>query len=644
MNVFDLFATLTLDDEEYRKKLNEDEDEASGHGSRIGAAFGAAGKAVVAGLTAAAAGVGFLVKSAIGAYANYEQLVGGIETLFSSLDGSVSAASEVMTNAANAYKTAGMSANQYMETVTSFSAALVSSLDGDYSKAAAISDMAITDMADNANKMGTSMESIQMAYQGFAKQNYTMLDNLKLGYGGTKTEMERLLADAEKITGVHYDISNLSDVYEAIHVIQGEVGITGTTAEEAAKTISGSTAMMKASFANLMVGIADDSADFDALVSNFVDSVATMAGNILPRISSALQGVGKLIGALAPQIASAIPMLITQVLPALMSSAATLLNSFGNAILQNLPTLIESALQIVLTLAQGVAEALPELVPVVVDIMLQIVDTLIENIDLLIDAALQIMIGLAEGIVAATPELLAKAPEIIAKLVTALAEAAPQLLSAASTIISTIASGIASFVSNLASSAWSIITTIASGIAGKISDIYQAGIDIINKVIEGAGSIISTVADIGSNIVEGIWNGISAGYDWIVGKISGWVDSVIDFIKNALGISSPSKVMRDQVGKFMAQGIGAGFVDEMARVEADMQSAIPKTFDVGATINASGYASAYTTTGGDFVSEIRGLREDIRNLGIYLDTGVLVGAINDGLGQLKVNYDRRQFA
>ena len=642
MNVFDLFATLTLDDEEYRKKLNEDEDEASGHGSRIGAAFGAAGKAVVAGLTAAATGVGFLVKSAIGAYADYEQLVGGVETLFSSLDGTVSAASDVMANAANAYKTAGLSANEYMETVTSFSAALVSSLDGDYTKAAAISDMAITDMADNANKMGTSMESIQMAYQGFAKQNYTMLDNLKLGYGGTKTEMERLLADAEKITGVHYDISNLSDVYEAIHVIQGEVGITGTTAEEAANTISGSTAMMKASFANLMVGIADDSADFDALVNNFVDSVATMAGNILPRISSALQGVGKLVEALAPQIASAIPMLITQVLPALMSSAATLLKSFGNAILQNLPTLIESALQIVLMLAQGIAEALPELIPVVVDIMLQIVDTLIENIDLLIDAALQIMIGLAEGIVAATPELLAKAPEIIAKLVTALAEAAPQLLSAASTIISTIASGIASFVGNLASSAWSIITEIATGIGNKLSDIWQAGVDVVNKVIEGAGSVISTVADIGSNIVEGIWNGISAGYDWIVGKIKGWVSDVLEFIKNALGIASPSKVMRDQVGKYLAQGLGIGFVDEMAEVEAEMQNAIPRTFDVGATINANGYAT--TTAGGDFMSELRGLREDIRNLGIYLDTGVLVGAVNYGLGQLKVNYDRRVLA
>ena len=212
-------------------------------------------------------------KEALDSYADYEQLVGGVETLFKDSSGIVE------NYANNAYKTAGLSANDYMETVTSFSASLLQSLDGDTAKVAEVSNMAVTDMADNANKMGTDMSSIQNAYQGFAKQNYTMLDNLKLGYGGTKSEMERLLSDAQKISGVKYDISNLNDVYQAIHVVQGELGITGTTAKEASTTIQGSVSAMKSAWQNMLTGIADDNADFDGLINNLVDSIVT-AGKI----------------------------------------------------------------------------------------------------------------------------------------------------------------------------------------------------------------------------------------------------------------------------------------------------------------------------------------------------------------------------
>lgn len=236
------------------------------------------GKAMLAGTAAAGAGVVALGKQALDCYGDYQQLVGGIETLFKDSAGTVEQ------YAKDAYKNQQMSANQYMDIATSFSASLLQGLNGDTAEAARVTDMAITDMADNANKMGSSMESIQNAYQGFAKQNYTMLDNLKLGYGGTKEEMERLLADAEKLTGVHYDISNLGDVYSAIHAIQEEMGVTGTSADEAATTIQGSVAMMKAAWQNWLTGLMDNDADINQLTQDLIDSVSQVIDNIAPRI------------------------------------------------------------------------------------------------------------------------------------------------------------------------------------------------------------------------------------------------------------------------------------------------------------------------------------------------------------------------
>lgn len=366
MDLFDLSAKITLDTREYERGLDQAKGKFAGFGSKLKSGLATAAKVSVAAVGAAATAVGAIVKKSIDAYAEYEQLVGGVETLFKNSAGAV------QEYAANAYKTAGLSANQYMETVTSFSASLLQSLGGDTERAAQIGDMAITDMADNANKMGTAMESIQAAYQGFAKQNYTMLDNLKLGYGGTKTEMERLLADAEKFSGVHYDISNLNDVYEAIHVIQGELHISGRTAEEAAEiiartgrsseevyeqlgttakeastTIKGSVDSAKAAWQNLLVGLADDSQDFDALVNNFVDSVVTAGDNLLPRIEKTLDGIAKLITALAPKIVPIIVQVITD----------------------NLPLLLKAAVEIVAALAKGIIMALPQLLTAVGELM-----------------------------------------------------------------------------------------------------------------------------------------------------------------------------------------------------------------------------------------------------------------------------------
>jgi len=335
MDIFTLFGRIAINNSDAISAI----DDTSNRASKLSAVFGKVGSAAVAvgkvmakGLAVGAAGVAALTTNSVKQYAEYEQLVGGVETLFKD------SSATVMQYANNAFKTAGLSANEYMATVTSFSASLLQSLGGDTEAAAKVADLALTDMADNANKMGTSMEMIQNAYQGFAKQNYTMLDNLKLGYGGTKTEMQRLLKDAQKLSGVKYDIRNLNDVYEAIHVIQTEMGITGTTALEASETISGSWASMSSAWTNLVVGIADDSQDLNRLIDNFADSAVTAFTNISQRIPSIVTGINKLIEGIAPQI----PGLIQNLLPVVLDGAVSLITGLATVIPDILPILFNS--------------------------------------------------------------------------------------------------------------------------------------------------------------------------------------------------------------------------------------------------------------------------------------------------------------
>lgn len=359
----------------------------------------------VKGISAASAGVVALTGLAVKSYAEYEQLVGGVDTLFEA------SSQKVQQNAANAYKTAGVSANEYMQMATSFSASLKQSFDdteAGISAAADAADVAITDMADNANKMGTPMERITDAYQGFAKQNYTMLDNLKLGYGGTKGEMERLLKDAQELSGVKYDINNLADVYSAIHVVQTELGITGTTAKEAASTIEGSASMMKASWENLMVGLADDNADFDVLLENFTNSVLTFGDNILPRIQTVLEGIGEFITGAAETLLPKVVEVIIATLPALVSAGVQVINAISNAIIQNLPALEMAASQIVGTLTNGIGEAIPILQP-----LMTLINDLTQNFNLLV-------IGVSSATAAITTyKAIGQATQIITKSWTA---------------------------------------------------------------------------------------------------------------------------------------------------------------------------------------------------------------------------------
>lgn len=525
MELFKIFGTIALNNQDAHRELDNTTGKAKEASEKIGKFFGSVaktvGKASLAAIGAAATGITALTKSAVENYAEYEQLVGGVETLFKD------SSAKVLEYANNAYKTAGLSANDYMETVTSFSASLLQSLGGDTAAAAEYGNMAVIDMSDNANKMGSSMESIQNAYAGFAKQNYTMLDNLKLGYGGTKEEMQRLIDDANALNAAQgnltkYSIDSYADIVSAIHDVQTEMGITGTTALEASTTIQGSLSSTKAAWENWLTG----TGSIDALVGTVVNSAGLLAkaiGDILPSLTS---GISQLVAQLAPEI----PPLINQLLPSIIDSITTLISSLGEqlpsilatilpvitgsapqiintlitALISSLPIIVSSAGQLLIALATGISQSLPELIPTVVDVVLQIVTTLVENIDLLIDAAVDLISALAEGLIAALPVLIAQAPTIISKLVQELVAAAPQLLLSAAEIIVQLVSGIADNLFELGKAAGTIITTIVDGIGEMWDSIVGVGSQVIDKIKEG----ISNAWEGLKNWFNGLWDGL----------------------------------------------------------------------------------------------------------------------------------------
>ena len=520
---------------------------------------------------------GVVVKS-VQSYGEIEQSIGGVETLFKD------SADTVISNSKKAYETAGMSANQYMETVTSFSASLLQGLGGDTEKAAKVADMALIDMSDNANKFGTSMESIQNAYQGFAKQNYTMLDNLKLGYGGTKTEMERLLTDAQKISGVKYDISNLSDVYNAIHVIQEKMGVTGTTAKESASTILGSFTSMKSAFSNFLSG-AGGINDVIKTISTFGKNVSNVIKEMAP---SLLEGIGTLIEELlpnlinlvvelAPQLIDCAFLLLQQIVDSIINNinplielVTKLINNIVKFILNNLPKLLDAGVKILLELIKGIAQSLPELIPTMVKVIMDIVNILLDNIDLIIEAGIQILVGLIEGIIMALPELISRLPEIIIKIANTLVSLTPQLLSAVFRIIVALATGMVKYSVEMVS---------------KVPEIIKS---IINALKQG----ITDFINIGKNMVHGIWSGISNSIEWIKTKIKGWVGNVTKFIKNLFGIHSPSRVMRDEIGQNLGLGLAEGILDTqkdvdkaMSQLSSGIESSVNPTINPTANSN-----------------------------------------------------------
>ena len=546
-----------------------------------------------------------LGKTALSSVGSLEQNVGGVETLFGDTADAVIAAAD------RAYQTAGMSANDYMSTVTSFSASLLQSLGGNTEEAAKVADMAIIDMADNANKMGTSMDMIQNAYQGFAKQNYTMLDNLKLGYGGTKTEMERLLADAQKLTGVKYDINNLNDVYQAIHVIQEEMGITGTTAKEASETLEGSMAAAKAAWDNFMNG----SGDADQLA----DAFATAADNIVKNLAEIIPRFAETLPALAGAIVSQIPGLAAAIVPAVLSAGQSILEQARDAVtafdfvaaaedvVQKITDFISSdglgsflgcLVDIFTGIVNGISSMLPVLLPALVELIAYTVTTLIDQLPALLECALQLIIGLADGLLAALPVLIAALPEIINSVVSFLVAAVPQILQAGITLLLALVDALPTVIDALIAALPQIIESTVSTLVAAAPQIVQAGISLLLALIEAIPVIVpqivaalpqiitaiingliaagpqvlasaqevwgqitaavpQLIADIGAavpEIINGIVNGLAAGASAVWDAACQLGSNILGGIKSFLGINSPSTVMAEQ-GNYIIQGL-----------------------------------------------------------------------------------------
>lgn len=708
--------------------------------------------AMAAGATATAA----LVKSSVDAYASYEQLRGGIETLFGAGGQSakeyaksvgkstdeakkdyqqlMNAQNIALKNADKAYKTAGMSANDYMETVTSFAASLKQSTKNE-TEAAKSANQIVIDMSDNANKMGTDMTMIQNAYNGFAKQNYTMLDNLKLGYGGTKSEMQRLLKDAEKLSGQKYELGNFKDMAEAIHVVQTEMGITGTTAKEASTTIEGSVNSAKAAWTNLVSGMSQDNADMDKLINEFIKSVGVAAGNILPRVETALGGVGSLIEKLLPVIVDAIPDVIETLLPKLLSSGTnivltlvqgiaaaipsllkvlnqlltvvlekipeffnniselfsgegaanimdmllTLFNSIATGMISNLPIILDSLINMLAQILIFLVTQIPSIVSAVVSVIPAIVNGLLQAIPTLIQAIPPIIDALVNGLLACIPNIIdtgvklitalvdnlseiintivAVIPEIITNLVNAIQDHLPDIIDAGVELIGALFNNLPEIINTIVRAIPPIITALINGLLDFIPDIIDAGFKliialvgnlpqiiitivraipkiiagiigalvgaipkiivtgvkllisiiknlpqiiakiitaipaIIKALIDGFGDYLSDMADIGLNLIKGLWNGIKNAGAWLRDKISGFFGGVVDSIKDFFGIASPSKLMRDQVGKFIAQGIWVGFNEEdpMSQINRDLKYGMKK-LDTTMTLSGGYYS------------------------------------------------------
>lgn len=556
----------------------------------LSAATGVMAAGVVAASATATTALIGITKESVKAYADLEQSLGGVETLFKEN------ADTVIKNAKEAYKTAGVSANEYMQGVTSFAASLLQSTGNNTAKAAEIADMAFRDMSDNANKFGTDMSSIQTAYQGFAKSNYTMLDNLKLGYGGTKEEMQRLLADAQKLSGVKYNISNLADVYNAIHVIQNELGVTGTTANEASSTIQGSVTAAKAAFQNFLSG----AGGFEEVVDTVVTAGTQIGKAVVKMLPKIVDGIVGIVNGLIPEI----PKLIETLLPALLNGVIALIKGLVAAIptllttlAEMLPTIIQSLVDMFVQVAKAFAEQAPVIMPIIVNGIIDALITLLENIDVIIDAALALILGLTEGIIQVLPVLIERLPEIVQKILEALIEAAPVLMKAGIELIIMIVKGTVQAIPTLIKSLWTLSTqTIPNAIREAIPKAIQAGKDMI----------------------KGLWNGIK-NFD-LKGNMKKLASQALDGFKSMLGIHSPSTAFA-YLGKMSM----LGYTNQIESMKGMLDDVIKSTFSISPELTSGDlHYSPNVVVNNNITSNTDSLGQTVTNIKTFAN-----GAKND---------------
>ena len=673
-----------------------------------------AGSSIASGLVGAikgalaAAGIGAALKKTLEEGASLEQSIGGIETLFgaggksaeeyaASVGKSLSEVKDEYTqlmdaqnialeNAANAYKTAGLSADEYMQTVTGFAAALKQSVSNE-TEAAKLADQAVIDMADNANKMGTDMQSIQNAYAGFSRQNWTMLDNLKLGYGGNRAEMERLLADAEKLTGVKYDISNLGDIYSAIHVIQEDLGITGTTAKEAAQTFSGSFSAMQSAAKNLMGNLALGK-DIGPSLKALGESVNTfLMGNLFPMVGKILGQLPTLLKDLIPMLKDALVQGIPQImvggtqlimglvdailstdwlalagdivgaivtglqetaatifgegdpLPAMKESILGAINNLGTLISEQAPAFLQSAGDLISSLIQGLGSALPGVISAAADIGSALLTTLISSAPELLSAGIDLLGQIVDGIVSALPGIATAAAKAIETLSKTLVSNFPTILQKGLELVEKVASGIVQGLPKVVSAAADVVSKIAKSIGENLPTILKKGGELIGKlgagIIEKIPDVVACVPKIfeavknafadtdwislGKDIINGIIEGVKAMLDSLIAAVKNVASKAYETVKSFFQIGSPSKLMANEVGRYIPEGIAVG-------IEANEDSVIKAMNDLSAVtagaFNAdfqTGQAPSETTNLGGVTININGEGLNSREIALEVE-------------------------
>lgn len=671
MNVFELFAKLGLDSSDYESGLGRAQRMASSVGSAISGGLRVSAMATTAAIGAASTAVVALTQQSVDAYASYEQLTGGIETLYGD------AASSMMDFASQAATTTGQSMNEFMDAAIATSAAMISSVEGDRARAAELTNMSMIDMADNANKLGTDMEAIQNAYRGFSRSNFTMLDNLALGYAGTAEGMQQLLADAQAISGVEYDISSYADIVEAIHVVQEEMGIAGTTSLEASETISGSIGALSASWQNLVTGISNPDADIGTLISDVVEKAKTALDNLRPVMTQALEGVAELINQAAPIIAEELPGLIDTILPPILSAATSIVE----AIIQNLPTIlttltneiptiidsllapeiIEAGIGLISALGQGIEDNADSVTDSVLAAVQTIIDTFTssvngrgsrgimetamtiiqkigeflvrnapalmysatelivqfvtfmttpENITMMIDLSLQLILAIADGIVMAIPQLISVIPEIIVNINIALNQAFPDILATVVSLIGDLALMVLGLVGGLMGDSY-------NEVIGKLDEIWTTVSVGFDEFLYSLGEWIVNIGESIGQMWFNIQGWFVSGIDSAMGALSGWWDAIAEWFS---GLADAALTWASDMIDNFVSGINSG-ISRVTSAVSNIASSVSSF--IGFSEPEEGPLSDFHTYAPDMI--------DLFTEGIYAGQSQIAQAFDDVL-------------